>query len=161
MTAPLFCTECGARVPISGRQPSRNLSVLYLLTAIALLAAALSLVWRMPWPAVSSSTPITPSTAGSTSGPMTMPTIEVRAVIEFPTATATRTPTPAPPPTSTPIPLEARFPVCDPMLPGGTVCRPERPPTTATPYPECADGFYPAVCTVPRHRFDSADMETK
>lgn len=147
MTAPLFCTECGARVSRLSKTPRRNLSVLYLLTAVALLAAALSLVWRMPWPAASSSTPITPSTAGSSSGPMTMPTIQL--VILWPTATATSTPRPTMVPTSTPIPLDVIYPACGPELPGGAVCRPEREPTTPTPYPVCQDGFYPALCVVP------------
>ena len=90
---------------------------------------------------------------------MTMPTIQL--VILWPTATATSTPRPTMVPTSTPIPLDVIYPACGPELPGGAVCRPEREPTTPTPYPVCQDGFYPALCVVPRHRFDSADMETK
>lgn len=104
------------------------------LIVLLLVAAAWGrMVWRLD---ASSSTSITPSSAPSTSGPMTLPTIQV--VLQWPTATATSTPVPTATALPTPVPLSARYPACDRATAPGTACWKHRLDVrTPTPIPDC------------------------
>ena len=132
VTAPVFCPECGARVSRLTRTPRRSvMPAFYAVTAVVALVVAIGVAARI------GSAP-SPAPAAVVPAVNIQPTIEVRAVIEWPTATATATPVP----TSTqqvhwqPDPCGSPEP--------GQLCRvPDRAPNTPTPYPSCYGAVEP------------------
>jgi hypothetical protein len=142
MTAPVFCPECGARVPshatdIVAARVAHRRALQSFYVALALLSGVV-LVRLMDW---SEDTP-QPSPAAVAPAVSIQPTIEVRAVIEWPTATATATPVPTATVKPTPLSMADIYGVCGQHTEPGDICYQFRTAPTSTPiiFPTCELG---------------------